>query len=57
MANESSAGGATVTGIVEAALYVKDVMASVAFYRDLFGFEEEVANEAIGVLRVPGRRR
>ena len=48
--------GQTVTGIVEAALYVKDVLAASAFYRDLFGFEEEITNEQISVLRVPGRQ-
>jgi catechol 2,3-dioxygenase-like lactoylglutathione lyase family enzyme len=46
----------TVTGIVEAALYVEQVARSMDFYRDLFGFEEEVRNEFIGVLRVPGRQ-
>lgn len=46
----------TVTGIVEAALYVEQVARSMDFYRDLFGFEEELRAEAIGVLRVPGRQ-
>ena len=46
----------TVTGIVEAALSVAEVARSMDFYRDLFGFEEEVRNEFIGVLRVPGRQ-
>lgn len=45
-----------VTGIVEAALYVEQVARSMDFYRDLFGFEEELRAEAIGVLRVPGRQ-
>ncbi|MGB7161452.1 MAG: VOC family protein [Tepidisphaeraceae bacterium] len=47
---------ATVTGIVEAALYVEQVARSMDFYQDLFGFEEEIRNEFIGVLRVPGRQ-
>jgi catechol 2,3-dioxygenase-like lactoylglutathione lyase family enzyme len=55
-AGETSAGATTVTGIVEAALYVSDVAKSVAFYRDLFEFEEEIGNEFIGVLHVPGRQ-
>ena len=46
----------TVTGIVEAALHVAEVARSMDFYRDLFGFEEELRNPAIGVLRVPGRQ-
>jgi catechol 2,3-dioxygenase-like lactoylglutathione lyase family enzyme len=46
----------TVTGIVEAALYVERVARSMDFYRDLFGFEEELRVENIGVLRVPGRQ-
>ena len=46
----------TVNGIVEAALYVKDVRASAAFYCALFEFEEEVVNDLIAVLRVPGRQ-
>ena len=46
----------TVTGIVEAALYVEQVARSMDFYRDLFSFEEELRAEAIGVLRVPGRQ-
>src|SRR4051812_46776694 len=45
-----------VTGIVEAALHVDQVARSMDFYRDLFGFEEELRAEAIGVLRVPGRQ-
>jgi catechol 2,3-dioxygenase-like lactoylglutathione lyase family enzyme len=46
----------TVTGLLEAAMYVADVARAVAFYRDLFGFEVELENPAIGVLRVPDRR-
>ena len=46
----------TVAGIVEAALHVEEVARSMDFYRGLFGFEEELRNEAIGVLRVPGRQ-
>ena len=46
----------TVTGIVEAALHVQEVARSMDFYQALFGFEEEVRNEFIGVLRVPGRQ-
>jgi len=46
----------TVSGIVEAALYVEQVARSMDFYRDLFGFEEELRADAIGVLRVPGRQ-
>jgi len=46
----------TVTGIVEAALYVEQVARSMDFDRDLFGFEEELRVENIGVLRVPGRQ-
>jgi catechol 2,3-dioxygenase-like lactoylglutathione lyase family enzyme len=46
----------TVTGIVEAALHVEEVARSMDFYCDLFGFEEELRNPAIGVLRVPGRQ-
>jgi len=44
----------TVTGIVEAALHVGDVVRSMDFYQGLFGFEAELRNEAIGVLRIPG---
>ena len=46
----------TVSGIVEAALYVEDLDRSAAFYRDLFGFETEVHADMICVLRVPGRQ-
>jgi catechol 2,3-dioxygenase-like lactoylglutathione lyase family enzyme len=46
----------SVTGIVEAALYVEQVARSMDFYHDVFGFEEELRAEAIGVLRVPGRQ-
>src|SRR4051812_7004495 len=51
---DASAANATVTGLLEAALYVENVARSVAFYRELFGFDEEIRNDAIGVLRVPG---
>ena len=46
--------GGTVTGIVEAALHVGEVSRSMDFYQGLFGFEAELRNEAIGVLKVPG---
>src|SRR4051812_2002808 len=46
----------TVTGIVEAALHVQEVARSMDFYQDLFGFEAELRNDAIGVLRIPGRQ-
>jgi len=45
MSADKAEGQQTVTGIVEAALYVKDVLAASAFYRDLLGFEEEITNE------------
>ena len=44
----------TVTGIVEAALYVGEVAGAAKFYQDLFGFEVELQAEMIAVLRVPG---
>ena len=44
----------TVTGIVEAALYVREVAPAAKFYQDLFGFEVELQAELIAVLRVPG---
>jgi len=47
---------ATVTGILEAALYVGDLDRAVEFYHGLFGFEIEVHAEMICVLRVPGRQ-
>ena len=47
---------ASVTGIVEAALYVGDLDRSAAFYQDLFGFELEVRADLICVLGVPGRQ-
>jgi catechol 2,3-dioxygenase-like lactoylglutathione lyase family enzyme len=46
----------TVDGIVEAALYVKEVGPAMDFYQNLFGFEAELRNELIGVLHVPGRQ-
>ena len=49
-------GNETVTGIVEAALYVGDLDRAVAFYQDVFGFEIEVHAEMICVFRVPGRQ-
>ena len=44
----------TVTGILEAALYVREVAPAATFYQDLFGFEVELQAELIAVLRVPG---
>ena len=44
----------TVTGVVEAILYVADLDRSFRFYQELFGFETEQKAEMIGVLRVPG---
>jgi catechol 2,3-dioxygenase-like lactoylglutathione lyase family enzyme len=44
----------SVTGLLEAALYVEEVARAMDFYQDLFGFEPELRNEFIGVLRVPG---
>lgn len=44
----------SVTGVVETALYVADLGRSERFYRDLFGFEVEIRDEFICVLRVPG---
>ena len=46
----------TVTGIVEAALHVQEVARSMDFYQGLFGFEAELRNDAIGVLRIPNRQ-
>ena len=46
----------SVTGIVEAALHVREVARSMAFYQDLFFFEPELNNDAIGVLRIPNRQ-
>jgi catechol 2,3-dioxygenase-like lactoylglutathione lyase family enzyme len=51
-----STGTPTVTGIVEAALHVQEVARSMDFYQGLFGFEPELRNDAIGVLRIPGRQ-
>ena len=45
-----------VTGIVEAALHVQEVGRSMDFYQGLFGFEAELRNDAIGVLRIPNRQ-
>jgi catechol 2,3-dioxygenase-like lactoylglutathione lyase family enzyme len=47
---------ATVTGIVESAVYVEDLDRSLRFYQDLFGFEVEIHDDLICVLRVPGRQ-
>ena len=41
----------TVTGVVEAILYVADLDRSFRFYQELFGFETEQKAEMIGVLR------
>jgi catechol 2,3-dioxygenase-like lactoylglutathione lyase family enzyme len=49
-------GAPAVTGLVEAALHVQEVARSMDFYQDLFGFEAELRNDAIGVLRIPGRQ-
>ena len=46
----------TVTRLVEAAMYVQNVERAVKFYEDLFGFETELRNEFIGVLRLPERK-
>ena len=46
----------TVNGIVESVLYVEDLARSLKFYQDLFGFEKEVMDEMICVLRVPNRQ-
>ena len=46
----------SVTGIVEAALHVQEVARSMDFYQGLFGFEAELRNDAIGVLRIPNRQ-
>lgn len=45
-----------VNGIVESVLYVENLADSVEFYQDLFGFEKEIADEMICVLRVPNRQ-
>ncbi|WP_193199012.1 VOC family protein [Nostoc sp. MG11] len=46
----------SVNGIVESVLYVKDLARSIEFYKDLFGFEKEIVDEMICVLRVPNRQ-
>ncbi|MBD6620463.1 glyoxalase [Komarekiella sp. 'clone 1'] len=43
----------TVNGIVESVLYVEDLEHSAKFYQDLFGFEIEIRDDMICVLRVP----
>ena len=45
-----------VNGIVESVLYVEDLAHSVEFYEDLFGFDKEVMDEMICVLRVPNQQ-
>lgn len=45
-----------VNGVVESVLYVEDLPHSVKFYEDLFGFEKEIIDEMICVLRVPNRQ-
>lgn len=46
----------TVNGIVESVLYVDDLARSIHFYKDLFGFEKEIVDDLICVLRVPNRQ-
>lgn len=46
----------TVTGVVETGVYVEDLDRSVRFYQNLFGFEVEIHDPLICVLRVPGRQ-
>lgn len=46
----------SITGIVESALYVADLSRSLRFYQDLFGFDVEIHDELICVLRVPGQQ-
>jgi catechol 2,3-dioxygenase-like lactoylglutathione lyase family enzyme len=46
----------TINGVVESVLYVEDLSHSVKFYQDLFGFEQEIMDEMICVLRVPNRQ-
>lgn len=46
----------TVNGIVESVLYVEDLVHSLKFYENLFGFEKEIMDEMICVLRVPNRQ-
>ena len=45
-----------VTGVLETSLYVADLRRSVAFYRDLFGFEVLTADERFCGLSVAGRQ-
>lgn len=42
-----------INGVVESVIYVEDLAHSVKFYQDLFGFEKEIIDEMICVLRVP----
>ena len=46
----------TIDGVVESVLYVEDLPHSVKFYQDLFGFEPEIMDDLICVLRVPNRQ-
>lgn len=43
---------ASVTGLVEAALYVDDLDRSERFYKDMFGFQTELRDDQICVLNV-----
>ena len=43
-----------ITGILESSLYVDDLPAAVAFYRDLFGFEVFFQDSRMCTLGVPG---
>jgi len=45
-----------ISGILEAALYVADLARSIAFYRELFGFETLLADDRMAALEVPGRQ-
>ncbi len=42
-------------GLLETALYVDDPARSSRFYRDVFGFEEMVANDRLYALVIPDR--
>lgn len=46
----------SVTGILESALYVRDLTASLAFYRQLFGFEVLFGDDRLQALSVAGRQ-
>ena len=43
---------ATITGIIETALYVEDLDRAVSFYKDLFGFETLSADDRFHALNV-----